>query len=196
MQFESVQFAEQQEVVQSKSRDRKFLAGYVLPQSESHPSPLKFQEAVRISFSKYKRKVPNQSEHQIQGERISDQLGSVTCLGKESLQVSITRRSCQSTCTRIFLGHRWEGKRKKPKKSSTSSAPMTNYVNYIAPLHASTTRRKIFRLPAELLGQPEENTSTTSLSRSSAVPSHARGLAATHSQKLLATLGGSTSTRP
>jgi hypothetical protein len=46
----------------------------------------------------------------------------------------------------------------------------------------------------------EKNTSTTSLSTSSTVASttacYARGFAAAHSRKLLATLGGSTSTRP
>jgi hypothetical protein len=49
----------------------------------------------------------------------------------------------------------------------------------------------------KLHGQPEENILTTlSSSTSSTSASHARGLVIAHSRKLLATLGGSTSTRP
>jgi hypothetical protein len=52
-----------------------------------------------------------------------------------------------------------------------------------------------------LLGQPEENISTTSSSTSSTTSTstaayHAQGLIAAYSRKLSATLGGSTSTRP
>jgi hypothetical protein len=52
----------------------------------------------------------------------------------------------------------------------------------------STTRR--------LLGQLEENTSTTLASSASTVTCNAQGLAVARSRKLSATLGGSTSTRP
>jgi hypothetical protein len=61
-----------------------------------------------------------------------------------------------------------------------------------------TTRIKIFQLLVELLGQTEENILTTSTSSTtvSTATCYARGLAAAHSRKLSATLGGSTSTRP
>jgi hypothetical protein len=52
----------------------------------------------------------------------------------------------------------------------------------------STTRR--------LLGQLEENTSTTSASSASTATCNAQGLAVVRLRKLSATLGGSTSTRP
>jgi hypothetical protein len=48
----------------------------------------------------------------------------------------------------------------------------------------------------ELIGQLEENTSTTSPLTSSTAACYARGLVVAHSRKLSATLGGSTSTRP
>jgi hypothetical protein len=64
----------------------------------------------------------------------------------------------------------------------------------------TVTRRKIFRLLSNYADNLEKNISTTSSSISSITAStaacYAQGLAAAHSRKLLATLGGSTSTRP
>jgi hypothetical protein len=58
-------------------------------------------------------------------------------------------------------------------------------------------RQSLHRQITRLFGQPEgKNISATSSSISTTVACYARGLAVTHSRKLSATLGGSTSTRP
>jgi hypothetical protein len=77
-------------------------------------------------------------------------------------------------------------KKKKKKKNGSvqQSAFVENYFNY-SPRYSDNSTKNI-----------STTSSSTSSTTVSTVACHARGLAAAHSRKLSATLGGSTSTRP